>query len=68
MKALDARLRERGVDCHVESRDRLAILVPNAPLALGAEDRQAVIRLAKEGGFTHVALELDPDGAGFPRD
>jgi hypothetical protein len=60
------RLREHGVACRVEIRDRLAVLIPDAddvPIS-----RADVRRLAREAGFTHVALELDPDGAALPRD
>ena len=63
---LSDRLREQGLGCRVEVRDRLAVLIPHAdapPLS-----REAVLRLAREEGFTHVALELDPDGAALPRD
>ena len=68
MNELTARLCEQGVACRVETRDRLAILIPAGKYSPGAEDRQRVLRLAKDEGFTHVALELDPDGAALLRD
>lgn len=67
MSNLAARLRERGIECRVEVRDRLAILIP-ADSPSVAENREDVLRLAREEGFTHVAMELDPDGAAFSRD
>ena len=68
MSNLAARLRERGLDCRVEVRERLAILIPpDVPLPL-AESRKDLLKLAREEGFTHVAIELDPDGAALPRD
>ena len=68
MNELAARLREQGVECRVEPRDRLAILIPAGKYFPGVEDRQRVLRLARDEGFTHVALELDPDGAALLRD
>ena len=67
-EALRAALRERGVPCEVEARDRLAVLVTrDAGVARRLADpaeRSAVVTLAAEHGFTHVALELDPPAAG----
>jgi hypothetical protein len=61
MSALETLLREHGMECHVEVRDRLAILVPDS--MPGIPDRKRVVELARASGFTHVAVELDPDGA-----
>lgn len=61
MSALETLLREHGVQCQVEVRDRLAILVPDSTLEI--PDRKRVVELARSSGFTHVAVELDPDGA-----
>ena len=61
---LEGSLRSIGVDCAVEARDRLAVVVPRR-----AEDfsdprrREAALRFATEHGFTHLALEL-VDSAG----
>lgn len=63
---LSERLRERGISCRVEIRDRLVILIPGEGGV--SISRTEVLRLAREEGFTHVALELDPDGAALPRD
>jgi hypothetical protein len=63
--ALTTALRALGVDCGVEAFDRLAVLTPH-PGVLGLDDRatrQAVVRLAREHGFTNVAVELPPAGA-----
>ncbi len=61
MSVLETLLREHGVKCRVEARDRLVILVPDSTLAI--PDRVRAVELARASGFTHVALELDPDGA-----
>ena len=68
MNELTARLREHGVDCRVETRERLAVLIPAGEYSPRAEDRRQVLTLVRGEGFTHVALELDPDGAALLRD
>lgn len=68
MNGLTTKLREQGVACRVEPRDRLAILIPDGDYSPGAHDRQQLLKLARDEGFTHVALELDPDGAALLRD
>jgi hypothetical protein len=65
----EADVRETGITCRVEIRDRLAILVPDGNhVRLSAEDRQRILQRARAEGFTHVALEIDPDGAAVPGD
>lgn len=69
--ALEGALAERGLVVKVEPRAGLAVLVANEATVkqLGdAEVRRAAIALAREHGFTHVAIELrsEPD-APFPR-
>ena len=69
--ALEGALAERGLVVKVEPRGGLAVLVANEATVkqLGdAEVRRAAIALAREHGFTHVAIELrsEPD-APFPR-
>jgi hypothetical protein len=68
MTDFTARLHDRGIDYRVEIRERLAILVPDSESPPDAERRRELLQLAREEGFTHVALELDPDGAALPRD
>jgi hypothetical protein len=70
MTRLEALVREHGIDCRVEVRDRVAILIPESRAIgrLTAEQRRQVLQLAKSEGFTHVAVELDPAGAAFPGD
>jgi hypothetical protein len=63
---LTTRLQQHGIACRIEARDRLAIIVANQNSFSAAPARADVLRLAKEEGFTHVALELDPDGAALP--
>jgi hypothetical protein len=72
-QALEGALAERGLVCKVDPRAGLAVLVADsATMAkLGdAELRRAALALAKEHGFTHVAIELRDDagtGAAVPR-
>jgi hypothetical protein len=63
-------VREQGIDCRVEVRDRLAILIPEnrGTGRLTAEQRHQLLQFAKSEGFTHVAVELDPIVATLPRD
>jgi hypothetical protein len=63
---LTSRLAQHGFTCRIEARDRLAIIVAAPDFLATAAVRGEVLRLAKEEGFTHVALELDPDGAALP--
>ncbi|HUF25368.1 MAG TPA: hypothetical protein VMM18_00200 [Gemmatimonadaceae bacterium] len=68
--AFEAALRAEGIDCTVEERDALAVVVPGGdgmPRAggavLDAAQRALVLRLGREHGFTHVAVELPPPAA-----
>ena len=68
--ALEAALAERGLVCRVESRAGLAVLVADEATvaALGdAELRRAALALAREHGFSHVAIELRSTVAAVPR-
>ena len=63
-EALAAGIAELGVECDVEARGGLALLLP----AVGSveklaeeETRRAALALAKQHGFTHVAIELPSD-------
>jgi hypothetical protein len=63
--ALAAALRGAGIACEVEARDALALITASSTdtTRLGAVDlRQRVLALAREHGFTHVAVELGADG------
>jgi hypothetical protein len=59
--ALAAAIAKLGIDCALEVRGGLALLLPTpdgvAALQTDA-NRRAVLSLAKEHGFTHVAIEL----------
>ena len=62
--ALEGALAERGLVCRVESRFGLAVLIANAATVarLGdTEVRRSALALAREHGFTHVAIELRSD-------
>jgi hypothetical protein len=62
--ALAAAIAELGIDCALEVRGGLALLLPTPEgvAALQAdENRRAVLSLAKAHGFTHVAIELPSD-------
>jgi hypothetical protein len=58
---LAAAIAELGIDCALETRGGLALLLPT-PEGVAAlqvdERRRAVLALAKAHGFTHVAIEL----------
>ena len=63
---LERILAERGVPAKVEPRAGLAVLVVDrvTMTALGdLEVRRATLALAREHGFTHVAVELRDDVA-----
>jgi hypothetical protein len=59
--ALAAAIAELGIDCALEARGGLALLLPT-PEGVAAlqvdERRRTVLALAREHGFTHVAIEL----------
>jgi len=62
--ALAAAIAELGIACALEVRGGLVLLLPTtdavASLQLD-EKRRAVLALAKQHGFTHVAIELPND-------
>ena len=63
--ALAAALRGVGIACEVEARAALALIVASTDDAtrLAADDlRRQVLALAREHGFTHVAVELGVEG------
>ena len=66
---LESALRDAGIPCAVEANERLAVLVPDAhaadaPGADWAARRSEIVAIAREHGFTHVALELRDDAPG----
>jgi hypothetical protein len=65
--SLESRLREIGLACRVETRERMAIIVLDMA-SPNREDRQRMIQLARAEGFSHVCVELEPRGAPLPRD
>jgi hypothetical protein len=68
MHPLEQKLREAGIPCRVEGRDRLAILtLDTADSMLGRELRLRAVQLAREEGFSHASIELGLRGAAFPR-
>lgn len=64
--SLESALRERGIACRVEERERLALLVPDGPIALleDAAARREAVALVRAHGFTHIALEIADEPAG----
>jgi hypothetical protein len=56
---LESRLREAGIACRVEVRERLVILVPD-DAGPTREERLRAIQFARAEGFTHVCVELCP--------
>jgi hypothetical protein len=60
-EALAAALAELGVPCRVETRANLAVIIADASAAARLADgevRRRALALAREQGFTHLALEL----------
>lgn len=70
--ALAAALHAAGVPCSVEGRDTLAIVTMAATRSPFVDDgiRHRALALAREHGFTHLALELvdAEERAALPRD
>jgi hypothetical protein len=65
--ALERMLAERGLPARVEPRAGLAVLIVDRSTMTAladAEVRRATLALAREHGFTHVAVELRDDIAG----
>lgn len=57
-------LAERGLPCKVEPRAGLAVLVAGHATMTALADpevRRGALALAREHGFTHVAVELRDD-------
>lgn len=68
--ALEGALAEQGVPCRVETRAGLAVLVvtPDVLARLGdTEVRRMALAMAREHGYTHVAIELRSDDAPLSR-
>lgn len=64
-QALADALRQYGLDCRVDARDRMALIIVGQGTARLVDDvlRSRVIALAREHGFTHVALDVPPAAA-----
>ena len=65
--ALAAAIAELGLECDIEARGGLVLFLPTAgSVAKLAEEetRRAALALAREHGFTHVAIELPNDRRG----
>lgn len=65
--ALAAAIAELGIQCSLEARGGLALLMPIAESVAALqspETRAAVVALAREHGFTHIAIELPSDRRG----
>lgn len=64
--ALAAALRALGLPCDVEPRAALALISTRAEHAArlaAPQERGAVLALARQHGFTHIAVELSADTA-----
>ena len=65
--SLAAAIAALGVQCSLEARGGLALLLP-VPESVAKlqepETRRAVLALAREHGFTHVGIELPNDRRG----
>ena len=58
-------LQHEGLECEVEGRERLAVVVPAGDFDRFADPalRERLIELGAAHGFTHVAVEV-PSGSG----
>jgi hypothetical protein len=62
--ALAAAIGQLGIECALEVRGGLVLLLPtqDGVIALQVDEtRRAVLTLAKQHGFTHVAIEMPSD-------
>ena len=69
--ALAAAIADLGVQCSLEVRGGLALLLPvssSIQTLQSPDTRRAVLALARQHGFTHVAIELPSDRRGAGRD
>lgn len=69
--ALAAAIAELGLRCSLEERGGLVVLLPvssSMEALRSAGTRRDVLALAKQHGFTHVAIELPSDRGGAGRD
>ena len=66
VSALAAALQAMGLECRVEPRENLALITSteSRPSFVDGELRRRVLALAREHGFTHVAIELGPADRG----
>lgn len=64
--ALEAALRVAGMTARVEARGGLAIVLADPAAFADPELRERAAALAREHGFTHVAVELPPEPARAP--
>ena len=69
--SLAAAVAALGIQCSLEARGGLALLMPvpdSVARLQEPETRRAVLALAREHGFTHVGIELpnDRQGTGAP--
>jgi hypothetical protein len=65
--SLAAAIAALGIQCSLEARGGLALLLPVSASVEKLQDpetRRAVVALAREHGFTHVGIELPNDRRG----
>jgi hypothetical protein len=69
--ALAAAIAQLGVQCSLEARGGLVLLLPvkaSVEALQSLDTRRAVLALCREHGFTHVGVELPSDRRGAERD
>jgi hypothetical protein len=69
--ALAAAIGRLGVQCSLEARGGLVLLLPvkaSVEALQSPDTRRAVLALCREHGFTHVGIELPSDRRGAERD
>jgi hypothetical protein len=63
-------LRGAGFPCRVEVREKVAVIAwdegADRRPAMPRESRDRILGIARDHGFTHVALELTPQRAPLP--
>lgn len=64
----ESQLRALGIPCRVEAHDRMAVLVPDPGFTMNGDTRAQILRLSRSAGFSHVAMEIEPDRASVPGD
>jgi hypothetical protein len=66
--SLEAAFAAAGVPGRVEAHGRLAVFVPRSSLPLDGPTRRRLVALARDHGFTNLAVEVTEPDADLSRD